>query len=806
MRTLWKSIGIGGGIAVITAGTLLLMGNLRSATQEATDIETVKLQSLAGSWSGRLESSRSHFRELILRHQIVTIMNSPTEWAAWRATEKYRQLREDWQEVYGSPRGLVMLTASGSCHSVLGDSTGLASGLARLAEAGGEMILHGGSAETPAYLLLVHRPLVEPEIATTRFVAILDPASVLILPQQCPHSWSLLSGPNEVLFTCDPNQQAPLINNATWPLLLSKPDGTLPDQNGNQWHYYKVELAGMQPMLLVGQVTPHVPVTAAAAALIVGLGVLVLALTAMTGRKSNSPESTAARAAPTMEPVPPVESGLDLNYRSIFQSAPDPMWVLNVHGEIVKVNAAAQDILRVHKGKPNPEINFEHGDMTIPAAEFFSQIAGNPQDAEGPCRFATRQSILFSGDMIVRKLFTGANGKSTLLVQLHSTVPPEENEQVQAAAAIACSAEPEVNSTIQLSPFPVIRMTTRGELIEANPAARETCPSIEACTSIGQVFTRLETEEIEKLLNEPDEASFETLFGGSTHAFRMRKSGNSLLLFGHELSDAKRLEVDLAQVQENFMTLCNLVPAAVLLLDPRDLTILEFNMETCDLFSLPPSHLRGRTFDTLSAFPWELGEEQDEFYGLTSDGRTIRCAFRGQLIKVEGNPTLLIVLEALSVEAAPQSESNDEEPMSEPQTIQRPEVGVPNSGPGLLIVSNPTVRDVARRLLERLDQDCEVFTSLDDATIWLFSRDTRPSVAMIDVSDFDDAEGFVAHLRMRCGDVPCLAITDDEDYALPNGGPNQNVVKPFDLETVADALQSVGLEVPVLPAVEDETH
>ena len=155
---------------------------------------------------------------------------------------------------------------------------------------------------------------------------------------------------------------------------------------------------------------------------------------------------------------------------------------------------------------------------------------------------------------------------------------------------------------------------------------------------------------------------------------------------------------------------------------------------------------------------------------------------------------LLVVLES-APETVPAPEI-----LSEPVTHPTDPNSVPTAlpvlplGPGILVTLNPTVREVARRLIEKCGHTCEAFTNLDDAVVWLITHDVRPEFLAIDLTDFDQVDSWVTDLRVRCGEVPCIGFTDGETYLLPNGGLNTLLAKPFDLDSLNEALSVVHLE------------
>jgi DNA-binding NtrC family response regulator len=146
-------------------------------------------------------------------------------------------------------------------------------------------------------------------------------------------------------------------------------------------------------------------------------------------------------------------------------------------------------------------------------------------------------------------------------------------------------------------------------------------------------------------------------------------------------------------------------------------------------------------------------------------------------------------------------------PVSEPVVEHAaPDVAPPPLpvGPAMLISLNPTVREVARRLLAKTGHPTEVFTNLDDATVWLITHDMRPELAAIDLTDFDDAENWILEMRSRCGSVPCMAFADDSGYEMPNGGLNEILAKPFDLDSMTGALLALQLSAELCETIEQQ--
>jgi len=235
----------------------------------------------------------------------------------------------------------------------------------------------------------------------------------------------------------------------------------------------------------------------------------------------------------------------------------------------------------------------------------------------------------------------------------------------------------------------------------------------------------------------------------------------------------------------------------VLMVDSREHTVIEANAAAADLFGTTPAGLRNQPLSSLAAEPWDFGSDDGAFLAATFSGKLVPCTLRYELVKTEGVPTLLVVLERSAGAASPPvHEPTSEEPLVLPEapppvSLEKPPLP---KGPGMLVTINPVVREVARRLLQKIGHPVEAFSSLDDATVWLITHDVRPELVALDLSDFDDANTWLAEVRARCGDVPCVGFTEGETFVLPDDGPNTLLEKPFDLDALGTALASAGVE------------
>lgn len=792
MKFIWKPIGLIAGLIAVGAGTLMLMGNVHSADQRSAEIEFVKLKSMAAVWQSHIDGARSTLREQCMIQGLLDVSQSPGDWATWRAAQKYQSACENWNPIYGTPRGIALVLGNRQLHSFYGDSSGLASATAVLADEGDLYILPGNYNNDGCIAVQYMVSASSPENFGGRFIALI-PRSSLLPTTNAPANWHLLANPEDSRFSSAPGAESSHVSVATWPLLLQQDHGMIPGNSGDQWGFAKIQIPGNGPLLLVGSL--HKPLaTKRSAAVAIILGALALGLTAFIPRNSrpNDPENSVGPShAPETGPSQPSN-----NYREIFQSIPDPLCVIESDGRVERANHAAHALLNLKKGFPDSAIYFEHGDIQVQSGEFFKQAAAFPRENSGPCRLVSGDSILFSGHIVLQRLYADQYHHSPVLVQFHAE--QEEESPTETTETFVIPQHLYEQGAVDLaSPFPVIKVSGDGLIEHYNDAARAVCPQLESSPLISDALPALDGKEWSDLIKFSDTKSIESVFGSTTYEFRLVRREQCVFLYGHPAAETKKLEIALEQSQASFNALCNLTPAAVMLVDVHEHKILQCNMEACDLFSMPAPALVGNRLENLSAFPWELGSDPDqEYYALTPDGRTLRCSFGCELIKLDGEPTMLVVLNLITQTTnyiAPEPACDIAPVVNELQNAIIESV----KGPGILIVSNPVVRDVARKLLARIGHDCEAFTSLDDATIWMFAHETTPNFITLDLTDFDGANEWLSDMRARFGPVPVLAITDED--LSENSSPEDAFIltKPFDLDTVEHALKELHVE-PVL--------
>lgn len=789
MSALRRSATLALGVLAVAAATLLLMGNLRSVEVGEIQVEQARLQAQARLWENRLEQVRSEFRDRLLHSGLLDVLEHPDDWSSNRLVPKLDKLRQEWSQTAGFPMGFIVLRADGSLHSISGDSSGAAAGFAALRRADNATIavLNYHPAGGPLLILQYYIPPAASDVRFGRMAALINIGPLLKSATNPPQSWSLLTGADRVVLSTNSTPQPPEINESTWPLLVGEGSGTLDLSGGNTLCFARVQIPGMKPLLLV----EPVPVRNAGART-AALGLLALGMALLIWNR----RAADGKPLPAEENAQPV-AGDPAEFRQIFQTIDDPLCVIDPAGVILRANRRAHERLCLRRGKPDPELSIQHDGIALPAADFLAQAAAAPASVEGACQLQFGDAV---DNRLLRiyRLYRDVDGNGPLLLHfLPVTGIPTPDEDPERLATHAPLSAPQ-------SPYPAIAVSANGIIMDCNAAARRAAPRLAPGQLISDALPTFDTRDLPRFLNSPTDFTIESLLGAAPHEFTAIRCGDGFILYGHPLADSRKLEIALGQAQENFFTLCALTPVPLLLVDPCDQLVTDANGAAADLFGTTTTGLRGMPLALLAEDPWDPTNDTLMIARTAADGRQ-RCGIRYELIKIEGAPLLLVILDPLTERVAADAplakeywDGNSEATPATPAAPEPDALPPLPLGPALLITWDPTVREVARRLFEKSGHLCESFTSLDDTTVWLISHAVRPEFVAIDLTDFDDCEAWISDLRERCGDVPCIGFTDGEAYELPDGGLNALLPKPFDLQAISDTLTVVRVEAGLL--------
>ena len=786
MSPMWKTISVAAAGAAVLAGTLLLMGNLQSAGSRAVQLEQSRLDAMARHWETRFEVARSTLRDQIIRHDLLAVLYHPEDWSPWRVQSKFDVMRGTWTRENGTLRAVVLLNPDGRLHTAQGDTARLSDALKLLRETdGADAALLGRTDALPEVLALqFYSAPSAPATRAGRIVALIDPAALLTPDGDGLSHWTLLSGPGDALLWSGGDSPVQQISEAVWTLMVAQRSGMVQQPHGATLCFARIQIPGMPPMLLIHPLRAHAALTAWVAGILLLTG--LAAILRMTWRRK--------RGAGTDADTSPAPAETDAaGYRQIVQSLADPICVVDGSGAVLKANRAAHEWLHLRRGRPDDFATMTIAGSECSAGEFLKRAGQDPAAVCGECRLAFQDSV-WEGAVEASRLYRDEAGHGPVLLHFRAQAavirerPADDSLPPLPAPVTQTAPDPH-------SPFPVLSVTPDGLIVAYNEAARRACARLEDTPLLSDALPGMDARHFADVLAGGNGSVFPSLFGPRTHEFTLIFDGEQILLYGHPLADSQNLEIEMKQAQENFYGLCALVPSPVLLVDPREHMVIEANGAAGDLFERPATALRGQTLDALSAELWEPAESNGFFIAQTLNGRRVPCMLRYELIKVEGVPVLMVVLDRLPESVPPVVEVTAAavaEPERGPAPSAPPVLPV---GPGMLITLNPTVREVARRLFDKAGHACEAFTNLDDAVVWLITHDVRPEFLAIDLTDFDLAESWIADLRARCGDVPCIAFTDGESYSLPEGGLNTSLEKPFDLDAFQDALSAVHLSV-----------
>lgn len=797
MHAFLKIVAMAVGLTGLLGGALLSMGHLRTSESDFKQLEMAKLRNLAGNWETRLLSARSAFRDQMLRQNVTAVVEHPSDWAAWRVENKIQQMADNWPSGQAIPRGWVLLRGNQTVHALVGDTTGLGLALDGFSKYGAPDILLGNpEAGRDRFLALQYGPPASTQNPNPgQLVALFGASDLFSLPADPPTRWVLMNGPKEA-FLASTRGGEPPIGAGTWGLLISQTYGIVNLDGGVPLAYCKLHVPGMEPLLVVSEINAPTGAGSAASALLLlcaGTAFLVLAFGA---RKPSLTESAVASQPAYSQDDQKATAPETVTFRQIFQAVRTPLCVVDGSGRVLRVNSAARELLRLPKGgQPDDSVTVIGTNFQGSLKEFLKEAAST-EFKQGSWLLCQMDKHFFDGEVIATRLSGTLNEQGPVALEF------VEHSKVEANNAPV--TRPTSHALVDmLNPQPVLLIDSEGRVISGNSAALDICSKLVDKPMLHEILPGIEQANIAGILDPLRAQRFESLFGSRVHEFYPVPSEQGTLLYGLRRTDAQSLQVELHQAQENFNTLCAISSEAILLVEPREYKILESNLSASELFGATHPGLIGKSMDEFAEWPWQEDHLRSTVQLQRNDGQVVPCSFEHELIKVEGEPTLLVVVSRVADEVQQDvrqlADYTTELAEKLAEQLQREASPAQESvqmtvGPGMLVVTNPTVRDVARRMLEHLGHNCEVFTNLDDATVWLVRSDQRPEFVIIDLGDFDQPADWVEMLRARCGDVPCVGLSDSENGFLPFG-PNAILNKPFELEDIAGSLLSLELEV-----------
>jgi len=567
--------------------------------------------------------------------------------------------------------------------------------------------------------------------------------------------------------------------------------------SGDPLAFCRIHIPGMSPLLVVSQIeTPMSAASAAGALILLSAGTAFLVLALRPRRKDSvtaTEEHTTSIEPDEAKPAPDI-----VTFRQVFHAMQTPLVVVDAHGRLLRVNSKAREQFKLPKsGQPDDSLTVLGPAFQGSLRELFVK-ALTPDYAGGVWLIRTGTRNVFDGEIVVTHLTSAGSDTGAATIEFRELAPAPAQAAPEPASA--------TSGVDNLNPQPILLVDDQGHVTECNRAALEISARLADKPHLSDVLPNVDKSNLATILDPLRAQRFESLFGSRVHEFYPVPTEAGMMLYGLRKSDAQSLQIALHQAQENFNTLCATVTDAVLLVDPRSHMIQEANLAASDLFGAVHPELAGKNIDEFAEWPWQSEHLRSSVQLLREDDQCIECSFEHELIKIEGEPTLLVVVTKLFEfeqrdvrQLADYADSVAEDVTEQiQQRVAEPSTPALPVGPGMLVVTNPTVRDVARRMLERLGHSCEVFTNLDDATIWIVRAEFRPEFLMIDLGDFDRPQELIEMLRARCGNVPCLGLTDNETEELPDGS-NAVLNKPFELEDVVSSLQSLDLETVVEP-------
>lgn len=781
MKRFWRFAGLAMALTALVGGSLLMMGHQRSMTDDYTRQEFVKLRALAGHWELRLNAVYSSFNDAILRYDAESMLDHPEEWSSWRVQSKFNDMLKSWINEYGTPKTIALMTGVHHTHTVAGDTTGFARIASTMKnQASMDIVLIGDTPENPGFLAVKYQPPSGEHSETPGWLVVcFDPPAVLNLPDDIPQAWALMSGPERTLFASS-QTSAGRISGPVWKLLVSEKSGVVTQPDGSSLGFCRVHVPGMKNMLLVSEIrsTVHAVIWIPVLLLSAGFGFMLFSWP----RKILRPASVSS--------LPHEEILTDKKkeapgYRQIFGALPDPVCVIDSHGAVTRANRPARELLRVGKGgKPDPAINVSAAGTRVTGIEFLKRVGKETSFCRGSIVISDDLGTVFSGAVEAVRLFLNEDGDGPALVSFKAL--PE-------TGALKASPQTEIRNTLDpANPFPILDLDKNGRIAAAGKAA-ERSSSVPVKESLAtDILPGLNAATLRTILIDKQEAVFESPYGNQPYKFHAVPVGKQMRLYGFPMQETEPSRKNPQQGRENLKTLMSMTPLPVLIVNPKDRTVVESNDQANRLFKTDPDQSKSILLDSMTAEPFSLKPGTKTLTLQTNGGQGTPFVARCEAVTIKDKPHYLILLEPQETTRDDGTESACDEPVLMISASGKDYTDDLPPGPGLVVAENETVREVTERLLSAAGQTAESFADPESARQWLASHRVRPRFITIDTTDSEASSQWLSHLQKQYGEVPCLFLTNGNRTQLPKGNGNSCLIsKPFDLHQIRQALQHI---------------
>ncbi|MCA1989688.1 MAG: PAS domain S-box protein, partial [Desulfarculus sp.] len=163
---------------------------------------------------------------------------------------------------------------------------------------------------------------------------------------------------------------------------------------------------------------------------------------------------------------------------------------------------------------------------------------------------------------------------------------------------------------LEESPNPVLRVTSQGQLLYANPTAQKLLTSWGL--QVGGETPPNWLPALEEAIAQGDAQRYETRQNGRHLVFVLAPVPESgyLNLYGMDVTEIRQYEQRLAASEANYRAVFNSVGDAIFIHDVQDGSILDVNQAAVDLYGYSPEEARRLNVEALSAGPPHYGQEQ----------------------------------------------------------------------------------------------------------------------------------------------------------------------------------------------------